>query len=101
MTLIVLACHESADGAPDAGRLEPDLRAVADRADDRVPSLADALFYSLGAMTTLGAAGVALPLPWRMMGVLEAMNGTLLFGISTAYIYAQMKIYWPMLSHER
>jgi len=64
-------------------------------------SLMDSLFYSLGAMTTLGAAGLALPLPWRMMGVLEAMNGTLLFGISTAYIYAQMKTYWPMLSHEQ
>jgi hypothetical protein len=57
----------------------------------------DALFYSMGAMTTLGATGSALPLTWRMMGVLEAMNGVLLFGISTAFIFAQMQVYWPVL----
>ena len=32
-----------------------------------------------------------------MMGVLEAVNGALLFGISTADIFALMQTYWPML----
>jgi hypothetical protein len=63
-------------------------------------SLMDALFYAMGAMTTLGAAGLDLPLQWRMMGVLEAMNGMLLFGISTAFIFAEMQVYWPMLSRK-
>jgi hypothetical protein len=35
---------------------------------------------------------------WRMMGALEAANGMLLFGISTAYIFAEMQVYWSMLS---
>ena len=35
---------------------------------------------------------------WRMMGALEAANGMLLFGISTAYIFAVMQVYWPMLA---
>ena len=35
---------------------------------------------------------------WRMMGALEAAAGMLLFGISTAYIFAAMQAYWPMLS---
>ena len=35
---------------------------------------------------------------WRMMGALEAANGMLLFGISTAYIFALMQVYWAMLS---
>jgi hypothetical protein len=35
---------------------------------------------------------------WRMMGALEAADGMLLFGISTAYIFATMQVYWPMLS---
>ena len=33
-----------------------------------------------------------------MMGALEAAGGMLLFGISTAYIFAVMQVYWPMLS---
>ena len=33
-----------------------------------------------------------------MMGALEAADGMLLFGISTAYIFAVMQMYWPMLS---
>jgi hypothetical protein len=33
-----------------------------------------------------------------MLGALEAAAGMLLFGISTAYIFALMQTYWPMLS---
>ena len=33
-----------------------------------------------------------------MMGALEAGNCMLLFDISTAYIFAVMQVYWPMLS---
>jgi hypothetical protein len=33
-----------------------------------------------------------------MMGALEAVDGVLLFGISTAYIFALMQAYWSMLS---
>ena len=35
---------------------------------------------------------------WLTMGALEAAGGMLLFGISTAYIFAVMQLYWPMLS---
>jgi hypothetical protein len=37
--------------------------------------------------------------PWRMMGALEAMDGMLLFGISTAYIFAVLQLYWPLMTH--
>jgi hypothetical protein len=60
-------------------------------------SLADALLYSLGSLTTAGASGLNLEWHWRMMGALESVNGVLLFGISTAYIFAVMRVYWPML----
>jgi hypothetical protein len=49
-------------------------------------------------MTTRGASGLVLEQHWRMMGALEAANGMLLFGISTAYIFAVMQVYWSMLS---
>jgi hypothetical protein len=59
----------------------------------------DALLYSVDAMSTReGAAGLTLQRPWQMMGALEAVNGMLLFGISTAYVFAVMQVYWSMLA---
>jgi hypothetical protein len=58
----------------------------------------DAILYSLDSMTTRGASGLMLEPHWQMMGALEAANGMLLFGISTAYIFAVMQVYWSMLS---
>ncbi len=58
----------------------------------------DAILYSLNSMSTLGGSGLTLQPIWRMMGALEAANGMLLFGISTAYIFAVMQAHWPLLS---
>ena len=58
----------------------------------------DAMLYSFDSMSTRGASGLTLQRHWRMMGALEAGTGMLLFGISTAYIFAMMQAYWPMLS---
>ena len=58
----------------------------------------DAILYSVDSMTTRGASGLMLEQHWQMMGALEAANGMLLFGISTAYIFAVMQLYWSMLS---
>jgi len=60
-------------------------------------SASDALLFSLGSMTTVGAPGLTLPRHWQLMGVMEAANGALLFGISTAYIFGVMQVYWPLL----
>ena len=35
---------------------------------------------------------------WRVMGALEAADGMLLFGMSTAFIFAVMQTYWPILA---
>jgi hypothetical protein len=58
----------------------------------------DALLFSVDSMTTRGASGLTLPPHWQMMGALEAVDGMLLFGVSTAYIFAVMQGYWAMLS---
>jgi hypothetical protein len=58
----------------------------------------DAMLYSVDSLTTRGASGLTPQGHWRMMGALEAVDGMLLFGISTAYIFALMQRYWPMLS---
>jgi hypothetical protein len=58
----------------------------------------DAMLYSVDTMATRGASGVTLQTRWQMMGALEAVDGALLLGISTAYIFATMQVYWQMLS---
>jgi hypothetical protein len=58
----------------------------------------DAILYSVDSMTTRGASGLTLEKHWLMMGALEAADGMLLFGISTAYIFAVMQVYWPLLA---
>src|SRR5262245_3587750 len=58
----------------------------------------DALLYSFDSMSTRGASGLTLQRPWQMMGALEAVNGMLLFGVSTAYLFAVMQSNWWMLT---
>jgi len=61
-------------------------------------SPADAILYSIDSITTRGASGLKVEPHWQMMGALEAANGILLFGISTAFVFAVMNAYWPMLN---
>jgi hypothetical protein len=63
-----------------------------------VESPTDALIYSIDSMATLGASGLTLQRPWQVMGGLEAVNGMILFGVSTAYVFAVMQLYWSMLA---
>jgi hypothetical protein len=56
-----------------------------------------AILYSIDSMATRGASGLALPPHWRMMGALEAADGMLLFGISTAFIFTVMQFYYQHL----
>ena len=64
-------------------------------------SPADAILYSVDTMSTRGASGLRLEPHWRMMGALEGMDGMLLFGISTAYIFAMMQAYWSLMTRDR
>ena len=61
----------------------------------------DAMLYSIDSMTTRGASGLVLQSNWRMMGALEAADGMILFGISTAFVFAVMQGLWPMLKTRR
>jgi hypothetical protein len=51
-------------------------------------SMRDAMLYSVDSITTRGASGLVLESKWRMLGALEAADGMLLFGISTAFAFA-------------
>ena len=64
-------------------------------------SAAEALLYSVDSFSTRGASGLSLEHHWRMMGALEATDGMLLFGISTAFIFTVMQDYWPLMTRRR
>lgn len=53
-----------------------------------VESLERAVYYSTSAYTTLGEAGGTLPKGWRVVGALEAINGSLLIGWSIALMFS-------------
>ena len=50
--------------------------------------LGTAYYHSAGNYTTLGSGGLILSPSWRLLGPLEAANGALMFGVSTAMVFA-------------
>ena len=64
-------------------------------------SFTDASVYALATMTTFEIPGLTLPARFQMISALEAVNGVLLFGISTAFLFAVMQVHWQLLSHRR
>jgi hypothetical protein len=56
-----------------------------------------AILYSVDSIATRGASGLTLQSHWQMMGALEAADGVLLFGISTAFIFTVMQFYYQHL----
>ena|SRR5581483_1147554 len=58
----------------------------------------DALLYSIGSMTTRGSSDFTLQTDWRMMGAVEAGDGMLLFGLSTAFLFSVMLRLWRIRS---
>ncbi len=59
-----------------------------------------AMLYSLNAMTTYGHDNTSLSPHWKLMGALEALNGMLLFGLTTAFLYGIIQRVWPVESRE-
>jgi hypothetical protein len=55
----------------------------------------------LNAMTTYGHESASLAPQWQMMGALEALNGMLLFGLTTAFLFAMIQEVWPIRRREQ
>lgn len=53
-----------------------------------LPDAKSAMLYSLSAMTTYGHASLYLESHWQMMGAIEALNGVVLFGVTTAVLFS-------------
>ena len=61
-----------------------------------LPDTKSAMLYSLSAMTSYGHANLFLEEQWQLMGALEALNGMLLFGLTTAFLFAMIQKVWPL-----
>jgi hypothetical protein len=74
---------------------EATLWAAAFRTLGALPDGRSAMLYSLNALTSFGHTDLVLAPHWRLMGALEALNGVLLFGLTTAFLYGHIRRVWP------
>jgi voltage-gated potassium channel Kch len=54
-------------------------------------SLERALYFSTVTFTTLGYGDITLQEGWQLLSSLEAVNGVILFGVSTAFVFAVIR----------
>jgi hypothetical protein len=60
------------------------------------PTWQGAMLYSLSAITAYGHAPIFLEDRWRLLGAIEAVNGLILFGLTTAFLYAAIHEVWRL-----
>ena len=66
-----------------------------------LPDNKSAMLYSLSAITSYGHASLFLEKQWQLLGAMEALNGWLLFGLTTAFLFGMMDKVWLFWSEER
>lgn len=81
--------------------MEAGIWAAAYRYLGALPDYRSAMLYSLGAITTYGHANLLLEDHWKLMGPIEALNGMLLFGLTTAFLFAMIREVSPLGSKEK
>jgi len=80
-TLLVIILHA----------LEAAIWAASYRLLGALPDNKSAMLYSLNAMTSCGHTSLNLEEHWHLMGALEALNGWLLFGLTTAFLFGMLE----------
>ena len=80
--------------------IEAGIWAAAYRILAALPDNKSALLYSLSAITTYGHSEIYLNTHWRLMGALEALNGVILLGLTTAFMYGMIQRAWPIERRE-
>lgn len=58
---------------------------------DAISDTRSAMLYSINAMTSYGHESVYLNPRWQLLGAAEALNGWLLFGLTTAFLFAMFQ----------
>ncbi len=58
---------------------------------DEFESMERALYFSTVTFTTLGFGDITLQERWQLLSSLEAANGIILFGVSTAFVFGVIR----------
>jgi hypothetical protein len=66
-----------------------------------LPDIRSSTLFSFGAMTTYGGTDLILETHWRLMGALEALNGIILFGLTTAFLFSAIHRVWTADAERR
>jgi len=66
----------------------------------KLDSLEEAVYFSLVTFTTLGYGDITLGPEWRLLSGIEALNGILLVGWTTALLFAVVQRYWGALAKQ-
>jgi hypothetical protein len=80
VTLVMAAAH----------LMEIAIWAATFQASSEISTFAKAFYFSAQNYTSLGYGDIVLSDRWRLLGPLEAINGLLLFGLSTAAMFAAL-----------
>jgi hypothetical protein len=75
--------------------LEGAIWAVAYRFLGALQNNKSAMLFSLNAITSYGHEDLQLAPRWQMLGALEALNGCIMFGLTTAFLFAVVQKAWP------
>lgn len=62
--------------------------------DGELPSFEAALYFSFVTFTTLGYGDITLTEGWRLLSGIQALNGILLVGWTTAFLFAVVQKTW-------
>ena len=61
-----------------------------------LPDFSAAMLYSLSAITCYGHSNLFLEDHWKLLGAIEAMNGLIMFGVTTAFLFAAISEMRPV-----
>jgi hypothetical protein len=81
--------------------VEAGIWAAAYRFLGAIPDNRAAMFYSLSAITSYGHETLFLESRWQLMGAIEALNGWLLFGLTSAFLFGIIQRIWSSGQLER
>lgn len=74
--------------------IEAAIWAISYRLIGALPDFKSAMLYSLNAVTTYGHESLFLEDRWQLLGAIEALNGCLLFGLTTAFLFGMIQKVW-------
>ena len=81
-TTLLVTCLHAAEAAIWAGSC---------RFLDALPDFKNAMLYSLNAITSYGHENLSLEPHWQLLGAIESLNGWLLFGLTTAFLFGMIQ----------